>query len=467
MNHPEPPFVGTERFRTSAQQTGTAGEVGESWPWRDEGGIRGGVERRRDRYAVGVIITHLNACVSTIPRIQVILCGMRIPAFILSILSMSIVPALGQGGARESVAKGITERRLELPVVPYSYATNDYPHHIQKVLDLFDNTPDSNPITNAGATLGRVLFYDASLSANGAVSCSSCHSQTTAFSDARRFSTGFEGKEVDRNSMSLVNLRFYRPGKFFWDERANSLEEQVLMPVENPVEMGHKLTVLVTQLQNDPIYPPLFQDAFGTAEVTERRLSRALTQFIRSMVSVRSRYDLGRDAVSSVHDPFPNFSEQENYGKQQFFGRARCSECHLPEIDGENGPLSQSAFFQLHTPLVNGIDSDSKDVDGGVGTVSGRPEDWGRFKASSLRNIELTAPYMHDGRFRTLDQVIEHYNWSVKPHRNLDRRLKEFSANGLALPEVEKVALAEFLKTLTDQRFVDDPKFSDPFVNVE
>ena len=108
-----------------------------------------------------------------------------------------------------------------------------------------------------------------------------------------------------------------------------------------------------------------------------------------------------------------------------------------------------------------------KDVDGGVGLVSGRSEDWGRFKATSLRNIELSAPYMHDGRFRTLDQVIEHYNWSVKPHRNLDPRLQDFAANGLALPEVEKVALAEFLKTLTDSTFINDPKFSDPFVHEE
>ena len=202
-----------------------------------------------------------------------------------------------------------------------------------------------------GATLGRVLFYDRSLSANGSVSCSSCHSQSTGFSDERRFSTGFEGKEVKRNSMSLVNLRFYKSGKFFWDERANSLEDQVLMPIEDPVEMGHSLAMLVKQLQKDAIYPPLFREAFGTPEVTVQRLARALAQFIRSMVSVRSRYDVGRSAVDSVHDPFPNFSEQENYGKQQFFGRARCSECHSDRV--MDGPVGQSAFFQL-APLVNG-----------------------------------------------------------------------------------------------------------------
>lgn len=392
---------------------------------------------------------------------------MRIPASII-ILCLITVPALGQGldqGLDQTtLPEGTTARKLILPSAAFRYAGQVLPDHISEVSKLFDNTPDSNPISNDGATLGRVLFYDPTLSANGSTACSSCHTQATAFTDARRFSKGFEGREVDRNSMSLVNLRYYRPGKFFWDQRAATLEDQVLMPIENEVEMGHHLPSLVSQLQQDPIYPALFRKAFGTSKVTEQRLGRALAQFIRSMVSVRSRYDLGRAEVTSVLDPFPNFSEQENYGKEQFFGRAKCSECHLPEIESGRGATRQSAFFQLEKPLVNGIDSDSAEVDGGVGASTQRSEDWGRFKSTSLRNVELTAPYMHDGRFRTLDQVIEHYNWSVKPHRNLDSRLKDFAANGLALPEVEKVALAEFLKTLTDQNFVNDPKFSNPFV---
>ena len=135
----------------------------------------------------------------------------------------------------------------------------------------------------------------------------------------------------------------------------------------------------------------------------------------------------------------------------------------MPETEGRSGPARQSAFFQLEGPLVNGIDNDSDQVDGGVGAVTSKESEWGRFKSTSLRNVVLTAPYMHDGRFRTLDQVIEHYNWSVKPHRNLDHRLEDFAANGLALPEVEKVALAAFLGTLTDPTFLTDPKFSNPF----
>lgn len=388
---------------------------------------------------------------------------MQIPAFTI-VLCLFVTTAYGQISGSASVDV-VPIRQLTLPATPFRYADQALPRHVRQVAGHFDNTPESNPITDQGATLGRVLFYDPKLSANGSTSCSSCHSQRTAFTDARRFSQGFQGKEVDRNSMSLVNLRYYRPGKFFWDERAGSLEEQVLMPIENPIEMGHELSALISQLQSDPIYPPLFNEAFGTSEVTKERLARALAQFIRSLVSVTSRFDQGRAEVNSVLDPFPNFSEQENYGKKQFFGRARCAECHLPEMKETSRPARQSAFFQLEGPLVNGIDSDSDQVDGGVGALTAKESDWGRFKATSLRNVVLTAPYMHDGRFRTLDQVIEHYNWSVKPHRNLDHRLKDFAANGLALPEVEKVALAAFLGTLTDPKFLNDPKFSDPFTH--
>ena len=391
---------------------------------------------------------------------------MRIPTF-TTILCLFTIPVVGEAPDTGVVSETVVKRELSLPASSYRYTDPVLPDHVTVVAAFFDNTPDENPITDAGATLGRVLFYDPTLSVNGSTSCASCHNQGHAFTDERRFSKGFAGKEVGRNSMSLVNLRYYRPGKFFWDERAGSLEDQVLMPIENSVEMGHRLSLLLPQLQNDPLYPPLFQSAFGTPSITETRLARALAQFIRSMVSVGSRYDIGRAQVESVLDPFPNFSEQENYGKQQFFGRAKCAECHLPEVEvaGASADARQSAFFHLESPTVNGIDSDSADLDGGLGAVTGLNKDWGRFKATSLRNVELTAPYMHDGRFRTLDQVIEHYNWSVKPHRNLDPRLEDFAANGLALPEVEKVALSEFLKTLTDSDFIRDPKFSDPFTS--
>ncbi len=349
-----------------------------------------------------------------------------------------------------------------MPEQPYDYSTTQLPAHFAAVASRFDNTPAGNQISDDGATLGRVLFYDRKLSRNGTTSCATCHRQEFAFAENRRLSVGFEGKSVARNSMSLINLRYYPRGRMFWDERAASLEQQVLMPIENEIEMGHELGLLTGQLQSDPIYPPLFRRAFGDAEVTERRIAQALAQFVRSIVSYRSRYDRGRAQVESIDDPFPNFSDQENYGKQMFLGRGNCASCHLEDKATAAG-AGQSAFFFVAAPVVNGIDSDQDGVDVGVAGYTQQPRDRGRFKVSSLRNVELTGPYMHDGRFRTLDQVVEHYNWSVRPHPNLDERLADFAANGMALPEREKVALTNFLLTLTDRELIKDPKFSDPF----
>ena len=369
---------------------------------------------------------------------------------------------------------GETARRVNLPKTPFTYSNSNWPAHVQSVAALFDNTPDDNPVTDHGATLGRVLFYDVTLSKNRTTSCASCHRQELAFTDDRRVSIGFDNKPVTRNSMSLINSRFYQRGRFFWDERAATLEEQVLMPIENEIEMGHKLNVLINQLQADPIYPPLFHQAFGEPTITRKRIAAALAQFVRSIVSFGSKFDIGRSKVSSVLDDFPNFTEQENLGKQQFFGRARCAECHLPDATASReryfedtipNRKRQSAFFFLSEPQANGIDSEIINNDPGVGEILQKKAALGKFKASSLRNIELTRPYMHDGRFKTLDQVIEHYNWSVGPHPNLDIRLQDFAANGLALPEREKVALAAFLRTLTDRKLITDPKFSDPFVH--
>ena len=354
----------------------------------------------------------------------------------------------GPGAGEKTPVEPSTARTLHLPDTPYRYADIDLPAHFQTpVARRFDNAPADNPVTDHGATLGRVLFYDTRLSANNTVSCGSCHVQKNAFVDPNRFSKGFEGKRTDRHAMSLVNVRYSTRGGFFWDERAGSLEEVVLVPIQSKTEMGQDLTRLMEILAKDEHYPELFQKAFGDRPITRERLAKALAQFLRSMVSHQSKYDEGRAKVSSVRDDFPNFTVQENRGKALFLNN--CAVCHLP---------GQDAHFSMIAPANNGLDADYKNADGGVGDITLDGRQLGLFKSPSLRNVERTAPYMHDGRFDTLEKVIDHYSKEVKPHPNLDPRVRR-----LNFTDSEKAALVAFLKTLTDHKFLTDPKFSDPF----
>jgi cytochrome c peroxidase len=348
------------------------------------------------------------------------------------------------------VLKPSTERTLRLPETPARYADLDLPAHFQtRAARRFDNTPRDNPVTDAGATLGRVLFYDTRLSANNTVACGSCHHQSRAFAEPKRFSKGFEGRLTDRNAMSLVNLRYVPRGRFFWDERARSLEEQVLLPIQSRTEMGQTLPKLVDILSRDARYPELYRKAFGDAEVTPERTARALAQFLRSLVSYQSKFDEGMATVLTVRQDFANFTAQENRGKGLFL--ARCASCHMPQ--------GQQAHFIMDRPRNNGLDADYKNTDGGVGDLTLNGAELGLFKSPSLRNVELTGPYMHDGRFATLEEVIDHYSRDVKNHPNVDGRVRR----RLNLSTADKAALVAFLKTLTDRKFITDPKFSDPF----
>jgi cytochrome c peroxidase len=339
-------------------------------------------------------------------------------------------------------------RTLHLPERTYRYADLDLPQHFKtEFVRRFDNTPNDNPVTDHGATLGRILFYDTRLSANNTTSCGSCHVQRNAFADPNRFSKGFDAKLTDRHAMSLVNLRYAPRGRFFWDERAESLEETVLLPIQSKLEMGQDLAKLLEVLGNDERYPELFQKAFGDRKLTRDRLGKALAQFLRSMVSCQSKYDEGLAKVTSVRDDFPNFTVRENRGKALF--TSNCASCHQP---------GQDVNFLMSFPMNNGLDADPRISDGGVGDITLNSRDIGQFKSPSLRNVEHTAPYMHDGRFSTLDKVIDHYSKEVKPHPNLDPRMHR-----LNFTDSEKSALIAFLKTLTDQKFLTDPKFSDPW----
>ena len=335
---------------------------------------------------------------------------------------------------------------LNLPENYYNYANIELPDHLDnnRTRDE-DNTPNDNPITDAGATLGRVLFYDPRLSRNYTISCSSCHLQENAFTDPATFSVGFEGGLTGRNSMGLTNAKFYEPGHFFWDERADTLEVQTLLPIQDEVEMGMNLEDLVERLGEYEYYAVLFEDAFGDAEITTDRISRAISQFVRSMVSFQSKFDVG-EATN-----FSNFTTQELRGRQLFnSNRANCNNCH----EGPN--------FVGDEPENNGLEFPFIDL--GVGGVNGNQRDDGKFKMSSLRNIEVTGPYMHDGRFDTLEEVIDHYSTGIVANPNLGNQLE--NNNQPIRPNFtdnEKADLIAFLLTLTDEAFLTDPKYSDPF----
>ena len=334
---------------------------------------------------------------------------------------------------------------LNLPLNSFEYNVALPNHFLGNGTQQEDNTPNNNPITNNGATLGRVLFYDKQLSANNTVSCASCHDQSKGFSDTKALSVGFNGGFTGRNSMGLSNSKYYNNGRFFWDERASTLEEQVLLPIQDNVEMGLTLDELKSKVEDDSYYSILFRRAFGDEIVTTQRISFALSQFIRSMVSYESKYDEGLMQTNNPQANFTNYTQSENLGKSLFFSnRTRCSDCHDTNV------------FVGDEARNNGLDMVFSDE----GVQSGE------FKVPSLRNIELTGPYMHDGRFTTLAQVVEHYNSGVQNSQDLDGRLRQ--GNGvrrLNLSNAEKQALVDFMLTLTDNSFITNEKFSNPFRN--
>ena len=366
---------------------------------------------------------------------------------------------------------------LNIPETAFNYSNPNLPSSFTNfVMDVLDNTPTDNSTTDAGSTLGRVLFYDKNMSANNTIACASCHIQGEGFSDNRILSEGFEGGFTKRNSMGLANARFGENGKFFWDHRAETLEDQVLMPIQDAVEMGMSLEDLVTKLDTLSYYPDLFTDAFGSTEITSDKISKALSQFVRSMVSFETKYDEGLAQTGNFFASFPNFTAQENLGKSIFNGSFRtepggnCAVCHM---NNDGLPINQMSnlqnfalFTMVSSPRNNGIDIDGTVEDTGIGGVAGANNAVGAFKAPSLRNIELTAPYMHDGRLTTLEDVVEHYSTGVLGHPNLSSPAL-VDANGdpvhLNLSQTEKDALVAFLKTLTDNNFITDEKYSDPF----
>jgi len=382
-------------------------------------------------------------------------------SFALSVPRAGAEPGLFFRGDFDPAQQGLlstVENALRLPASSFNYAAPVLPlsFTVNPILAQ-DNTPLTNLTTDLGATLGRVLFYDKRLSTNQTVSCSSCHQQAHGFADPRQLSVGFNGGLTGRNSMGLSHARWYQRRHFFWDERANTLEDQVLQPIQNAVEMGMTLTALTNRLAAEPYYTNLFLQTFGTPAVTSDRISRALAQFVRSIVATKSKYDAG------TSNNFANFTAQEDLGRRIFLGQvgtppATCAACHGTDnfVPG---------------PALNNNGLEFPYVDLGVGGITGNPGDNGKFKVPSLRNIELTAPYMHDGRFTNLEQVVEFYNSGVVDNPNLSPPLRLPPPPGqpvgpvrrLNLTPQQKAALVAFLKTLTDPNLATDAKYSDPF----
>ncbi len=338
-----------------------------------------------------------------------------------------------------------------------NYANQSKPSYIVK-----DNT-GSNEITNAKATLGRVLFYDKQLSVDNTVSCSSCHQQSTAFSDMDLVSQGVNGT-TGRHSMRLVNSRFSDEVRFFWDERANTLEDQTTMPIQDHLEMGFSgedgapsIKDLTEKLADLDYYQELFSFAYGDTAITENRMQEALANFIRSIQSFDSKYDVGRNNAGNDGQDFANFTAEENRGKQLFLlppdrGGVGCAGCHrAPEFDIDPESLNNG---------VIGIFA-SNDIDL---TITRSPSLRDVFNSNGVLNGAL----MHDASKTTFRQVLEHYNdIDATGNNNLDRRLRGGPGqNGqqLNMSEGDMLALEAFIKTLSGSDMYTNPKWSDPFI---
>ena len=347
-----------------------------------------------------------------------------------------------------------------------NYANQTKPNYITK-----DNT-GTNAITNQKATLGRVLFYDKNLSTNNTISCASCHKQNFAFSDTALVSDGVEGGLTVRHSMRLINTRFAREDKFFWNERAASLEIQTTMPIQDHLEMGFSglngrgnLSTLLAKLSKINYYNELFKFVYGDTVVTESRLQESLAQFIRSIQSFDSKYDLGRAQVRNDNDAFPNFTAIENTGKNLFLtppvfdgnglritGGVGCNACHnAPEFD---------------------IDPNSRN-NGVIGIIGSNDIELNDTRAPSLRDLlktdgTINSRMMHNGVFNNLAAVLAHYNnIPANPrNNNLDGKLRpNNNTQQLNLTTDERDAVIAFMRTLSGTLVYSDKKWSTPFIN--
>ncbi len=382
---------------------------------------------------------------------------MKSPAFYIIILLFSWLCLANSSGLP---LKGVIDlNNLE------NYANQPIPDYIAK-----DNTPAHNPVSNAGATLGRVLFYDKQLSVDNSTACASCHIQQFAFSDTAQLSLGRTGGRTGRHSMRLINARFADEERFFWDERASSVEDQASKPIQDHVEMGFSgangdpgLDSLFNKMEGLAYYQKLFTFVYGDTEVSEERIQLAIAQFVRSIQSFDSKFDEGRSQVANDGTPFPNFTTQENQGKRLFLqppqfdlsgsrtgGGLGCNGCHrAPEFDidpnSRNNNVIAVAADPGSTDLTNTRSPSLRDLFNPAGILNG--------------------PLMHNGTFTDFSEVLDHYNHiELVANNNLDHRL---IANGqgqmLNITQEERNAITAFMQTLSGQQVYANPIWSNPF----
>jgi len=334
---------------------------------------------------------------------------------------------------------------LNLPDQAFTYRDQQLPPHLANLAPVLQSK-----VTDNGATLGRVLFYDTKLSLNNAIACASCHLQKNGFADVSRFSKGFDGGLTKRNASSIVNPAGMQT--FFWDAREDNLQEMVLQPIKNHIEMGmDNFDALEKKLGQLDYYKPLFEKAYGDESITRERIADAMSQFLNSMVSSKSAFDSAVPGGWGVQDP-GRLTLKQQQGMALFFGQAQCGVCHNPVA---NGSFFNESFANT------GLDANPSDK----GLGANQPGMDGMFKIPSLRNVALTAPYMHDGRFATLREVVDHYSDKIQNTENLHWTLRGFDGQALRmnLSDSDKDALISFLEALTDDEYTQDPKYSNPF----
>jgi cytochrome c peroxidase len=315
------------------------------------------------------------------------------------------------------------------------------------------NLPSDNPLTKAKVQLGRMLFYEKALSGDNSMACAGCHKQENAFSDINQFSTGIDGLLGGRQAMAIVNMAWNSNG-FFWDGRAATLREQSLKPIQDVLEMHETLPNVVAKLSAKALYKEHFKKAFGSEEITAEKMSLAMEAFMFTLVSGKSKYDMFLAGQATLNASEENgrklFFAEYNPGFPDLSG-ADCAHCH----SGSN--LENDQFMN------NGLDTDANMLDDGYMSVTTNTSDKGKFKVPTLRNIEVTFPYMHDGRFTTLMEVIDHYNSGIETSITVDQAVLNTQGSGLMLTTQDKIDLVNFLKTFTDHSFLTDQRFSSPF----